>query len=867
VSILLHFDGALGFQRFLRDRASHWPDWRRLRAWKHHDGSGFVLECPQAIADRVPDAVPRLTSSAAQRASEVFLLGDVWRRGLPVQRSQRAQSSPSCYLLIVEQNLKDAASIVIEQAPAGLEFLSLELEPGPGNRRVSGFLLQGDSGRMVAHAPPFGCRAYECELLPRGGIAACPRGWSPPNLSEELWPASSDTVIIYSITEEKHTVTLATIVTRQPVANLVTGQSEPELALMGVDERMVKTPWRVVRREALPPEADDDETDALGVSVVYRLRTFERISAAAGDLTTGRGHQLGQSFLQILDECEAGMLPKVLYAGFDPKPYERWHFLYLEEAKTRLLEAWNMVERFDHLKELEAFGIRAFLSRRSMMLPPVRAMLGGGSDDLAIGNRIRALLGNPKKDTIVLIEDLDSDLGESAAYDHAPSKPRIVHIELDKATPLHKVLPDLVRDWHNAEPIEALGSSTEPAGLSALREQLEGQLKAIGIDEDDELRKAATKARTVLAGWADKTARSIESASEPVEQAEQLCSALNATLQSGEASIGAATGALARYSNQLTRPRRAWLSEQTRQSDSELQQSAPSLEDAENVRALAAQLIGQLSERTEQLRNASAALSALSPQFDSAEQQSDVALTRVNSVRQEIDRRAAATHTRIADRRLEALQRRTEAQAVQERLQQDRERLNQEQQALRQLQQQNERDRGANEQLREQLAQQTQRANQERADIERMRIQEIPRLEREAAEAERRLASLDPNGIRMRLAESQRRLDNLNTALSKAQAETARLGEQLRQLDEGQRQLRDKEAAQKTALADLTKASNEARRLEIALEEARNELKRARPQNGGVKARLKYAENALKKLEQMKQTRDSSFKGIFWWRS
>lgn len=870
MSIFLHFDGALEFQRFLRDRVSHWPDWRRLRAWKHSDGTSFVLECPAALGDRVPDGVRRLAAAAARHASEPFLLGEVWRRGRPVQRSQRTQALPSCHLLVVEENLKDVARLVIEQAPAGLELLTLEFEPGSRSRRALGFLLHGDAGRMVAHAPPFGCRAYECDFLPRGGIAACPLGWSPPNLSEELWPASSETAVIYSVAEDGHAVALATIAARQSVADLVTCRPECELALKEIDERMAKTPWRVVRRQTPPLGTDEDEVDSLGVSVVYRLRTFERTNADAGDLTTGRGHRLGQSFLQILDECEAGLLPKVLYAAFEPRPYERWHFLYLNEAKARLLESWNMVERFDHLKELEPFGIRAFLSRRSMMLPPVKAMLGGGSDDPAIGQRIRALLGNPKKDAIVLIEDLEPDIGESASFDDTPSNPRIVHIALDKAPPLHKILPALVRDWHNTEPIEALGASTEPASLGALRERLEEQLEAIGIDEDNELRSAATKARQALSRWADETARSLEKASEPVAQAQQLCTVLNATLQSGEASIGTATGALARYSQQLTRPRRAWVSEQTQQSEGELRNSAPSLQDAESVRALTAEVGGALLERTNQLRNAATALSDLHPRLESLEQESTAALTRVNQIREEVDRRAAVTHARIADRRRAALERLADARSVQERLQQDRTRLNEQQAQLRGLERQNEQDRKFNEQTRNEIAQRTQRANEERVNIERIRDQEIPLLRQQANEAERRLASMGPTGIRSQLLDSQRRLEGLNTAIKNAEAEAVRLAEQLKSAASAASRLQEEQNALDEARTKLITMQEDATRAVKALEKKRDALMQAEARGGNIddcRRRLQHAEKALKELEEWNPTRQSFLQRIFGRRS
>ena len=598
----LRFNGPLSFQRFLKDCVTRVPNWRNLMAQRVLPSDEFILEWPSDIA------VPSSLGCTVERVGAVlqsdkfpelsFRLGETWKRARPIRRDERSQMAPSCFLVLVEGDLESATRRFVEQAPAGLEFVTLAIDY-QRRHSVHAFLLLGDAGRMVAHSPPVGCTGYECDHLPGGGLAAFPVGWTTPSIAEHLWPPTNGQVILYSVDAASYTATIATIEIRLPLAHLLSCPAQPDRVLRDATAGMKPTPWRVVRRESVPADNHDWAEERGTTSVVFRLRTTDRAANTAGERSTAKGHELGNSFLRILDECEAGLFPEVQYAGFDVRRYERWHLLYVQDASPRLLDAWNMVERFDHVEELERHGLHVFLSRRSTMLPPVKALLGGGMEDRAIADRIRVMLGNPEDDTLVLIEDLEDDSAAASSFEEGtPSNPRIIHIDRSRATSLTKLLPSLVRDWHNAEPIAALEHSLMPESIAPLREQLESRLLSIAEDENAELAKAAEAARMSLASWANEAANALDTASAPVADAQLLCANLTTSLEAATTTIDDTSAALHQYCKQLTEPRRTWITDQHRQTAAALESSAPRIAEAESARleaGEAARLLEELS--------------------------------------------------------------------------------------------------------------------------------------------------------------------------------------------------------------------------------------------------------------------------------
>jgi hypothetical protein len=851
----LHFDGPLAFQRFLREQAARAQNWRGLKAQRDLKSGGFVLEWPADVEIKdMPGCTAKPWTAflpADNEADRPFELSETWRRARPVRRDERAQMTPACYLLVVKRDLESTARQVIDQAPVNLELVTLSIEEFGANE-VHGFVLLGDAGRMVAHSPPIGCTGYECDPLPSGGLAAFPIGWTAPPLSENLWPQTRDSVILYAVDATSHTAVTAAITRRLPLAQILTCPSKPEPVLVDAKNSMKRTPWRVVRREAPHLEDVDDSDDQGTTSVVYRLRTFDRGSSAAGDLTSARGHELGSAFLQILDECEAGLLPDVQYSGFDADRYERWHFLSVKDAGARLLDAWNMVERFDQIKELERHGITAFLSRRSAMLPPVKALLGSGSEEHGIAERIRVMLGNPAKDTLVLIEDLEGESGTVATLEEGtPSNPRIIHIDRSRAIPLAKILPDLVREWHNAEPIIALGSSTSIESVTPLREQLERNLAAIGADENTELYAAAEAARASLASWATDAARALESASNPVAEAQQLCEVLAQTLASGASSIDEASDALQRYCQQLTQPRRSWIADQHRQTLGALEQSMPRIGEADSARQEAERCATLLCERTETLRNAATALHESEQRLSNLQGTADDALSRATQTCVEVEERARIARDRVIERR----------RAAEERLNDEQAALRRDQAAVQQLEQSNVRLRQANEELAAELARRRQRANEEALELARYRDQEIPSLRRQTEEAERELAALAPSAIRAQLRTSQSDLQAVQRQISEARQELTRIealiGETVQEQAALVAQRQDVERAATMLAASKAKAES----AEQALVAKRDSLARAMESGGSeenCERRLKHANQALKEIEDMKVAKDNS---------
>jgi hypothetical protein len=803
-----------------------------------------------------------LSNSDAERP---FELGETWKRARPIRRDERAQVAPICYLLVVEGDLEATARQVIDHAPLNLELVTLAIDE-PKSKEAHGFLLLGDTGQLLAHSPPFGCTGYECDPLPSGGLAAFPVGWTLPPLSEHLWPQVRDCVILYTVDAANYTAATATITRRLPLAQILTCSATPEPVLTDAMEHIKRTPWRVVRRETPQAEDFDWPEEHSTTSVVYRLRTYDRGASTAGDLRSPRGHELGSAFLQILDECEAGLLPDVQYSAFDAGRYERWHLLYVKDAGPRLLDAWNMVERFDHIKELERHGITAYLSRRSAMLPPVKALLGGGSDEPGIAERIRVMLGTPGKDTLVLIEDLEDEPGTAAMHEEGiPSNPRIIHIDRSRSIPLKKFLPDLVRDWHNAEPIKVLGSATSLESVTPLREQLERNLAAIGADENAELRTAAEAARASLAAWATDAARALEMASNPVAEAQQLCEVLTQTLALGTASIDEASAALQRYCQQLTTPRRSWIADQHLQTSSALEQSMPRIGEADSAGQEAERSANLLRERTEGLRNAATVLREAEQRLGSLQSSADEAHARARQTCTEVEERARIARDRVIERRRAAEEQLGVARQVQQQLIAEQQVLRTEQSAVRQLEQANERLRQENEQLAAELVRQRQRANQEALELTRYRDEEIPSLRRQTDHAERELASLEPSKIRLQHRAAQSDLDAVRQQVTDAKEELARIGRLVRETDQARAALDEQLQVVKqeaTALAD-SKAKAEA--AEQALVAKRDELSRAVElggSKGNCERRLKHANQALKEIEEMKVAKDNSS----WWR-
>jgi|GEM_PF-2632065 len=766
MNLFYEFDSSVAFQRFLREHAITWPEWRSLRIWLRTDGDAFIVECrKKEYQSLYRDAKP--VKAARTNGSTELRLDDLWTRAQLVMRHQHAGTTPKHHMLLLKANEADVARLVIDEAPAGLEMLELKCISETEGASFQAFIVHGDAGRILAHSPPHGCYGFECDELPRGGIAAMPIGFTLPSMLEELWPVARECVVLYL--GDGHFPFVTTVVKRLPLVTLIRTDPKPLLSLSEHSKRIVATPWHVVR--SLRRVVDDDEhleDERLRVKVVYRLRTFDHAPVAGESHARSRGHELGRDFLQVLDECEAGLLPEVRYAAVDIGECERWHFLCLQNANQRLLDAWNMIERFDHISVLEPHGIHAYLSVASRMLPPVEAMLGGGSSDRAIGQRIGKMLGSPPPGTIVLIEDLEHSTSANvpSATSVAPN-PRLIHVDLSKAKLLSEVLPSLVRDWNNAEPIRALLGLSTPEGVSSVRTEINSILRTIGCDEDNLLRTAIESAQAALERWATEAAQSIKQASIPVAEAKRVCDELVETLRAGDGSIQRASYALTTFCKQLTEPRRNWITEQTSQAATQLAQVAPRNAEAQIAQVATAHLRDQMEQLTQQLGRATEELRTLAPQIEERDRAAENVLIRVGATRGDVETRASATIYRIAARmervreHLEAAQRQNNA------VEKERQRLAAEESNVEKLESAT-RTLAAQNQAKEQRLKQRQTdATEQRQRLERARDIQIPMLEKEAIAEEQRLKQLDGKKIERRLANATAKLKQLTDELNR----------------------------------------------------------------------------------------------------
>ena len=853
MSQLLEFDSSLVFQRYLRDYATRWAGWRSLRVWLPARRDVYMLECPAESTPNVPTGVRAIDSVPALDVSGDLRLGDLWMLARPVARDQRPQSTPKCYMLLPEETNRDIARVAIEEAPAGLELVKLF---GPDGWTAPAFLMHGDAGRLLAHSPPPGCTGFECDELPHGGLAALPTGWSTPSLLEELWPTNRESVILYQQSATGHRVVMTTMGDRFPLVDLLRADTKPLMELPDPTKGVEKTPWRVIQSERVEQHAPTDADERDKVNVVYRLRTFDRAHAAPGDFESRRGHELGQPFLQVLDECEAGLLPEIRYAAVDARDDERWHFLCVQGADHRLLESWNSIERFDQIRELIPHNIQAYISTASRMLPPVGAMLGGGSSDSAIVKRIAALLGNPSPGTIVLIEDREDSLGLEVRTDNSvASKPRIIHINRAKASRLPDVLPTLIRDWNNAEPTQALLDAASANGVMELRNSLESSIRTIGTDEDAELRRAADAARQALDRWAEDSARAIEHASRPVADAKQACDELAAALQSGDTTIGLACTALARFCEILTKPRRTWISEQTEKSNAALREAAPRIGEVDAARVAAESMSTQLTEETTRLGNATTALRQLEPRMDRLQSEANTAVERANATRRDIEQRARATMDRIAERRARVQDQYNAAAARRVEVEAERARLAEQERLLRQFEQRNSELDAQNRAKTAELQKRQRDADTQRQELEQIRDARIPALERETTQSQARLKEMNPEGIRARLLATESELAAVTRRIADAEGELARISN----LDAEARAQRDNatqaESGVRMSMASLKTSQDDAAKAEKTLSDKRDELEqlvRSGGDDAQCKKRLKHVQKSLEDLAKIK---------------
>ena len=656
MSRCIEFSHAASFMKFLDLEATRVENWHDTVWWKLDGGAGFRIALPAETDLHIPADARIVDEPPTAAIGAPRLLGELWKSARPISRAHLATAIPHCWMLLIDVDAPGLYDAVIESAPAMLQLIEFRIGQSPDATVHRAFIVHGTPGQMLAHQPPFGCRSFECDELPGGGLAAFPIGWTLPSLPHQLWPEPNASFLLYTIDHVgTHAAYALEVTQRTPLSALLGIEARSPKLIANPLARLDPVPWRVLPYRS-GHNADRLDSERQGaVPAVFRLRTYDRgldfRETALDAPAEPDGHDLGHALLQVLDEAEAGILPEFAYAAADASvggTRQRWHFLHSEHVDTRLLDAWNAIERFDYIHELASDELHVFVSTSSQMSPPLQAVLDTAANRPAVVQRLRKLFGNPGPATIVLVEadpEADAFLRHSRS---TPPDPIVTHIDRAAMQPLGEVLRTIVRDWHNLEPLQALAESTTPSSVQTARDAYEGTLAGIAADEHSELQRAADEGQRALGEWAARAQAALEESSAPVRDARQVCQALTSALTSGEASLGAACSALASISRTLTEPRRAWIREQTTQVASALREVAPTLADIESVRERASQTRSELHAATTQLRNATEALQQLSPQLAAADASALEASTQASTVRVQVARRASEALTQIA---------------------------------------------------------------------------------------------------------------------------------------------------------------------------------------------------------------------------
>jgi hypothetical protein len=821
MSRFVEIQGRVALHRYLEQTAVLWPGWRTLRLWFPHEPTErlqFVLEAPDHGALPQPDGVRAATAAPTE---EPVLLGDLWRRARPMRR-YRAGEAAELHLLVVAANLTAVLQQLLVECPFGLTFVSLRATEGAAE--MAAFLIRGEAGRFFAHTPPLGCTSYACDELPTGGLAALPLGWAVAPLSATLWPEGASSVLVYEVGDDRHAVEAFTITEKRAIANLVEPLPAPKRPMSNPLQDLRPTPWRVVRAGGWRPPPTEGLDDRDRVRVVFRIRTFVRTPSGPGDERSYRGHDLGHALLQVLDECQAGLLPEIRYAAVQYDAEERWHLLYVAAADARLLEAWSILERFEYVPQAEEHGLHVFVAATSRMMPPIGAMLDGEDGGASVAERLRNMLGQPSSETLVLIEDASDTLGGDGNAPHRDAvTPQILHFDPSNAPSLADVLPGLIRDWHNAEPETAKAAMLAEERVAELRDRTLREMTRLGDQERADLSTATERAVQELQDQATRAADHIESATEPVVEADQVVARLNAALEHAGLSLEAAVDGLRQAAHELTGPRRAWISEHTSRVAAQLADTAPLSGEAAGVERMAEESCVRLVERTTALGNAASQLASYRPRFDGIERDATTAAEQAESERRGFEARAGELHRSLEARAQRAATELAAAQRRRDEVLARRRQVEQQETELRAYVAENERIDRENLRRAEEALRQRNAAEAERVRLEMVRDSQIPQLDREAEAAEKRLRQIDPDGICRQLADVQTKLKLLAAQV----AEAERLRERL--------------------MTDLAKVRDE----KTALEAKEREVENLERERGALKLKIKDAselEDALRNL-------------------
>lgn len=724
------------------------PDWRGLRClWPVKDSYAYCIELPETSDIHIPEGAKEMANKHFSDNTRVRTVGEIWRYARPTARRHTPSSAASCWLIIFRGDSAELYDHMIDNAPGGLQLLEYQESGRNDSPKLRAFLVHGSNGEAIAHSPPPGCICYACDSIPNGGLAALPVGWAAPHIPEFLWPEQSHALVVYDQLDDSGHHAGLYEQSVPPIALVGLLKEEPPQALLitagELSDGGRQVPWKV-QKKSVTQVSDEEIASLVERPAVFRVRT--------------RNDVFGQTILQVLDEAESRQIPEFSYAAvdwLDANGTERWHFIYSDRVDGKLLSAWNSLERFDIVPELQEDGIEVFVACGSRVSPPFGMVVATAEDRSSIVRRIRGLLGDPPEGTIVLVE----------ASSENPDKPIVTHIPHAQSKPLSEVIRILVRDWHTDPPTKAIFESVSSTSVEKWRAKASNALISIAHDEYTELQNAATDSLSALEKEASRAIKALEEVSVPVREAIELTDSLRVSLTAGEASVEAACAALAKVSEQITQPRRKWLRDQTAAAAQLLREAAPRNDEISAVRELSISLQGRLNAEADRLKAGTQAVRDLFQPLEAAERAATESASAATALIAEIEMRASDAEKNVARLRVETSQRLDTASVLNEELNRNRSALAEERRNVELLERANSLLASENERTRLELVRRQKNAAAELNRLKLIRDVELPRLRAEADLVEERLGAINPVGIEDARASAQAVMEKLRARL------------------------------------------------------------------------------------------------------
>lgn len=753
------------------------PKWREILCWWPMVGKyPYVIELPENELIPLPDVYEIISPQVGTGNCKPKSLENFWRSARPTARRATPSATPSCWFILIEQDDPSIYDYMLERAPGGIELVEYEVQYESKLHKLRGFFVYGFCGEAIAHAPPVGCSAFECDDLPNGARAAFPLGWTKAWIPEFLWPGSQKALVLYRSIDS---------LTHQVDVYEQKGDSTPLAGLLreepGTSHRtetftlksVKKVTWKVLLKPTIRAQNDLTLEAGMTTPAVFRIRTSK--------------DEFGPMLLQVLNEAESRQLPEFNYASCKwdtPEGVEQWHFFHSDLVDGALLSSWNSIERFDYVHELAEDHLHVFVGRNSLVTPPFEQVIASARNRAEIVSRIRKLLGDPSRDTIVLLE----------ASEENPGKPILTFIERSQTKLLETVIKDIVKDWSQGPPIRAIAKSSVQPEIGIWRDSAIKNLHSVAQDEQAELERAAKECSDSLDVEAQSVLAQLCANMTPLQEGAELARELNVVLKQGELSFENACSALASVSELVTKPRRAWIREQTLLVADELARLAPMTDEMKLVHRTLTESRKNLTQATTQLINATTALQEMKEPLDDSVSRSSQAVTTAQDRLREIEVRATSAQDAINDNRNKTRQRLQEANIRHEEVKRIRGLLDVEQRNLNQVEANNNEVSAQNDRLKVQLRNRRSVAEAERGRLEVVRDQEIPALRGIALDSENKLNAINQAGINSSLQAVHKQVEQLNTDLRLANSTLEKLKLRKEQRDNLLSELKEKKA-------------------------------------------------------------------------